>query len=123
MELANRLRKIIISEKHDDLVSLLEEEDEKDNLCCCIACYLEDIVSETGIWQAFTRQHRGLYGKDLPFYHTVDYYHDEINLEDIYFLLWHFFSTVLYDEMIISPLNPASAFPVACCGVSEHNKK
>ena len=106
LELANRLRKIIDSEKHDYLVSLLEEEEEKDNLCCCFACYLEDIVSETGIWQAFTRQHRGLYGKDLPFYHTVDYYHDEINPEEIYFLLWHFFSTALYDEMIISPLNP-----------------
>ena len=101
--LANRLWKIIDSQKHDYLVSLLEEEEEKDNLCCCLACYLEDILSEAGIWQAFTRQHRELYGKNLPFYKTVDYYHDEINPEDIYFLLWHFFSKALYDEMIISP--------------------
>jgi len=105
LELASRLRIIIDSEKHDYLVSLLDEEEDIENLCCCLACYLEDIVSETGIWQAFTGKHRELYRKDLPFYKTVEYYHEEINAEDIYFLLWYFFSTAVYDEMIISPQN------------------
>jgi len=83
----------------------LLDEDERENLSCYLACYLEDIVSETGIWRAFTMQHRELYKKDLPFYGIVDYYHDEINKEDVYFLLWYYFSTALYTETIFAPFS------------------
>ncbi|MBL7111150.1 MAG: DUF3843 family protein [Bacteroidales bacterium] len=104
MELSNRIKKIVESSVHENIVSLLEE-DERANLCCYLACYLEDIVSETGIWRAFTSQHNELYGKDLPFYHTVNYYPDEVNLEEVYFLLWYFFSTTLYRETVFTPVS------------------
>lgn len=55
-----------------------------------LAHYLEDVISDFGLWAAFTSKHRELYGKYLPFY-TIDeenYYCDEINPEDVRFLIW-----------------------------------
>lgn len=49
-----------------------------------IAAYLEDQISELGLWQSFTAEHKRLYGKYLPFYPTnSNYVADEINEEDI----------------------------------------
>mgnify|MGYP000222972977 FL=1 len=55
-----------------------------------IAAYLEDQISELGLWQSFTAEHKRLYGRYLPFYPTnSNYVADEINEEDIRFIIWN----------------------------------
>ncbi|MDH6358847.1 DUF3843 family protein [Parabacteroides sp. PF5-9] len=64
---------------------------EAKQICMRLTAYFEDIVSQTGIWQAFIKQHHILYGSYLPFYPiNQEYYMDEVNLEDVRFLVWHF---------------------------------
>lgn len=51
--------------------------------------YLEDCVNNSGGWNKFIRLHKRLYGRFLPFYTlTGAYADDEINFEDVSFLLW-----------------------------------
>lgn len=53
------------------------------------ALYLEDCVADAGNWREFIHWHKKSYGRYLPFYPaTEDYLPDEINREDIAFLLW-----------------------------------
>ncbi len=62
-----------------------------DILACFLVSYLEDVVSGSNIWFTFTKCHHKAYGKYLPFYDTSeDYIPDEINLQDVKFLLWYF---------------------------------
>ena len=55
-----------------------------------LAYYLEDVVSELGFWRTFVAKHKALYGKYLPFFPIDEsqYYLDEVNLQDVRFLLW-----------------------------------
>lgn len=56
-----------------------------------MAAYFEDVISGLNIWRSFLNEHKALYGKYLPFYTPDDhYYDDEVNYEDIRFLLWHY---------------------------------
>lgn len=64
------------------------------DVCCrtalYLAAYLEDQVSGLRLWQTFLKEHKRLYGSLLPFYElTSDYYADEVNREDVAFLLWN----------------------------------
>ena len=69
--------------------------------------WFEDVISQNGIWQAFTNECEQMYGKKLPFYPLGDnYYPDEINQEDIQFLLWHNLQTVTRTQRIINPTSP-----------------
>jgi len=62
-------------------------------LACVLTAYFEDVISETRLFSAFTRQHKKMYGKELPFYEISDeYYDDDINEYDIYFLIWYHLS-------------------------------
>lgn len=72
-----------------------------------VALYLEDIVSDAGIWAWFVNKHKSLYGKELPFYDVGEnYYLGEPNLQDIQYLLW---SGVMENRStsIINPETPA----------------
>ena len=72
-----------------------------------MAYYLEDVVSGLGFWHVFVAKHKALYGKYLPFY-TIDetnYYTDEINQTDIYFLLWMAVQNNKR-ETLVNPENP-----------------
>lgn len=101
-KLCNRLLK---ENRNDPLVDDMNGLEYKE-LTCMLVCLFEDVVSEINIWRSFTGEHKRLYGKFLPFYDTTDdYYDDEINLQDIMFLIWHFFSTVEVD-ILISPYYP-----------------
>lgn len=72
-----------------------------------ITGWFEDVISQNGIWQAFTNECEQMYGKKLPFYSLSDnYYPDEINQEDIQFLLWHNLQTVTRTQRIINPTSP-----------------
>ncbi|HEC44942.1 hypothetical protein LCGC14_2117190 [marine sediment metagenome] len=104
LDLSNRLYKTIKTRPELGLFSEIHTDD-SENLCCYLTCYLEDVVSEIGMMRAFTKQHRELYGKDLPFYSPAEYDYNDINREDIYFLLWHYFSVILYEDTIVSPVS------------------
>lgn len=58
------------------------------------ALYFQDAIAQTGGWKAFTTRHRMLYGQPLPFYACNDYIDDEINRDDVCFLLWKSLSDV-----------------------------
>ena len=67
--------------------------------------YLEDCVNNSGSWNTFIRLHKQLYGRFLPFYTlTESYADDEINPEDVSFLLWTLLSPVT--DSSPSPWNP-----------------
>ncbi len=105
--IANRIYGIM---ERTELVNSFEEEETK-QICIRMAAYFEDVISGTGIWRAFILAHKELYGKYLPFYTPDDhYYDDEVNLEDVRFLLWHY--TQQYHGYrkgtFVSPDNPAN---------------
>ncbi len=67
------------------------EKDEVNQICIRMAAYFEDVISGLNIWRSYITEHKALYGKFLPFYTPDDhYYDDEVNYEDIRFLLWHY---------------------------------
>jgi len=85
--IANRIYDIM---EKTELVNSFEGEETK-QICIRMAAYFEDVISGMGIWRAFILTHKELYGKYLPFYTPDDhYYDDEVNLEDVRFLLWHY---------------------------------
>ncbi|MBD5224662.1 MAG: DUF3843 family protein [Bacteroidales bacterium] len=88
-----------------------------------IVSYLEDLVSQAGIWQAFVAICRKRYGKAIPFY---DYCPEEENdifefptPQGISFILWYSLNTT-HPGAFINPLNAAieslamSLMPVLC---------
>lgn len=88
---------------------LFEQDNDTREFCICLTAWFEDIISETGIWQAFTSECKRLYGSYLPFYHLDDdYFPDEINEEDVCFLLWHHVQQTR-ENQIIHPENPLIA--------------
>lgn len=84
------------------------EKEKMKRAACCITAYFEDIISKIGIWKAFTDECKRLYDSYLPFYQLTDeeYFNDEINVEDIRFLLWHHIQQTR-DKSIINPENEA----------------
>lgn len=67
------------------------EKDEVTQISIRMAAYFEDVISGLNIWRSFITEHKAMYGKYLPFYTPDDhYYDDEVNYEDIRFLLWHY---------------------------------
>jgi hypothetical protein len=57
--LSNKLFRIFNSWPVEGLLSEIRKEEIED-LCCYIACYLEDVVTGTGMMKAFTEQHKEL---------------------------------------------------------------
>lgn len=65
--------------------------EEQQRISMLLTLYLEDCVADEGAWREFIQWHCEMYGRYLPFYSlTESYLPDEINLEDITFLLWSF---------------------------------
>ena len=105
--LANRIYDMMVE---TELINSFEPEDTK-QICIRMAAYFEDVISGLGIWRAFITKYKELFGKYLPFYTPDDhYYDDEVNYEDVRFLLWHF--TQQYHGFkkgtFVSPDNPAN---------------
>jgi hypothetical protein len=85
--------------------SSMESEYDQDirvKISIIVTAYFEDVVSSIGLWRTFIRKHKELYGKYLPFYdiNEDNYYEDEINLEDVIFLIWAAFQKDSYDDFI-----------------------
>ena len=75
-------------------------------LALYVAAYLEDVISGLGLWQSFTAEHEKLYGKRLPFYAlSSDYLEDEINEEDIRFLIWNTWQKSSFAHDYIHPMD------------------
>lgn len=102
--IANEIHKRLYS---STIADAFEEEENIRYTSLCLAAWFEDVISQTGIWQAFTAECRKRYGAYLPFYHIKgDYFPDEINLEDIRFLLWHHIQYLCRGISAINPENP-----------------
>jgi len=98
--LCNKVLKII---QQSEISVFVDNPKEEKGLACVLVAYFEDVISETRLFSAFTRQHKKMYGKELPFYKIPDdYYDDEVNLPDIYFLIWYYIS-ILEEEYLIDP--------------------
>lgn len=103
LKIANRLhdcwRFSLAKDDFDDEVQVI--------VSIVVAAYFEDVVSYTNLFGAFVRKHKELYGKPLPFYNTNEgsYYEDEINKQDVLFLVW---STLEKESMgeFLNPENP-----------------
>lgn len=96
VELANRLREA-------GTLTVLPEPFHK-RLCLYVAAYLEDVVSELGLWKSFIRKHKQLYGKPLPFYPVPESYaEDEINVEDVRFIIWNTWQKAHYEHPYVNP--------------------
>ena len=66
--------------------------------------YLEDIVSDLGIFKSFRDKHKELYASMLPFYASEDdYAEDTINYSDIRFLVWYIASLHIFGEALLFP--------------------
>lgn len=105
--IANQVYEIMVK---TELINSFEEE-ETIQVCLRMAAYFEDVISGTGMWRTFINRYKKMYGRYLPFYTTDDYYYDdEVNVEDIRFLLWHY--TQQYHGFrkgtFVSPDNPAN---------------
>ncbi len=77
------------------------------SLALDLTLYFEDVVSYLGLWKAFISKHYELYGKYLPFYDYDEgsYYVDEVNIEDVCYLVWaHRMETK--QDVFINPENP-----------------
>jgi hypothetical protein len=70
---------------------------------CFMVSYFEDVISQTYLFATFRKKHFELYGKKLPFYaiDEDDYFEDEINYEDIKFLIWYF-ANAHQDEKVLN---------------------
>lgn len=97
-DICNQVYWTIDNLQNDDKLEFEWDENEIKWFSIFLTCYFEDIISQAGIWKSFTSKHNELYGKHLPFYDSKEYYDDEINLEDIKFLIWYFFSVNQHDE-------------------------
>lgn len=81
--------------------------EDQQQVALTFALYLEDCVADGGNWRQFINWHRESYGRYLPFFSlTADYLPDEINREDVAFLLWAINSPVGEDfDGVENPLD------------------
>ncbi len=103
LNLSNAVKEVFTANKS----SVFLNDEEIDYLSCFLTSYFEDIISGTNIWKAFTNIHNQLYQKRLPFYptdETDEYVEEEINVQDVSFLIWYFLNT-LKEDKFIAPYN------------------
>ena len=103
-DIARKIQKAILSINQSAYLYANMTDEEINRMACYLGCYFEDIISQAGMWQTFTREHFELYGRYLPFYDTTEYYPDEINQQDVCFLIWYFFS-LTFRDFLINPAN------------------
>ncbi|MGL5317140.1 MAG: DUF3843 family protein [Bacteroidales bacterium] len=77
-------------------------------LCAINAtAYLEDIISTPSLWKAFTTKYEAEYGKKLPFYDIDDdYIENEVNLQDLQFIVWFTLQRNVKEGTVIDPADP-----------------
>lgn len=101
LDICNVVKRILIKKYLQILLKYFDLE-EVSLLSCLLTSYFEDIISETHIWTSFVKKHESLYNKKLPFYNTDEYYDNEINIQDVQFLIWYFFNTIQMEKFVHS---------------------
>lgn len=103
LDLANRLLPIIEKSYMYQSEGAITQQ----RVAISMALYLEDCVADGGNWRQFIRWHKRSYGRYLPFYSLTDHYlADEINKEDIAFILWGINSPVGEDfDFVENPMD------------------
>jgi len=104
LKICNDVKRAIATNKQSFVLQMYLDKKDINYLACFLTSYFEDIISETKIWNSFVKIHQRLYKKQLPFYILDEYYEEEINLQDISFLIWYFLNTV-QEEKFIAPFN------------------
>lgn len=100
LKIANTIYSNLKTE-HRFILLRFVDEDEIINLCCFITCYYEDVISQTNIWQSFKNLYFEAHHNKLPFYTLGEHYIDEeINEEDIAFLIWYYLNTIQGEKFI-----------------------
>lgn len=59
-------------------------------LAVVLVSWFEDYANEIGLWSAFTRKNKELYGYRLPFFNADNGDDGEMNTAGIAYLLWHY---------------------------------
>lgn len=93
LRLCNEVKRILETTGQIFLRNLVDSGELK-SLTCILVSYFEDVISESGVWEAFVSVHERKYGKPLPFYPCEDYAEQEINEEDVAFLIWNVVTTL-----------------------------
>ncbi|MGL4331890.1 MAG: DUF3843 family protein [Bacteroidales bacterium] len=86
LNLAKKIYNTLLN--YEDLKAM--EQDVMKQLSLTLTAYLEDIISDYGMWNAFRNLHKRMYDKWLPFYEVnkKEYVFDEINRVDVMLLSW-----------------------------------
>jgi len=95
----------ILNAHSDEYDKQCMDVDDNSDMAVWLTLWFMDVVSEGGMWSAFTSECKRRYGRYLPFYdfEESDYYPDEVNEVDLRFLLWHYFQTLHDKESVINP--------------------
>ena len=101
LKLCNKVYTIFQEPMYLKLLDLVNDEDLK-QISCVIVGYFEDIISNIGLWKTFVNQHQKMYGKKLPFYQIEEYYDNEINEEDVCFLMWYLLNS-MQNKTLVGP--------------------
>lgn len=89
--MANKVRKVLTKPEYREFVEVNQPfYDWPDFLSVFLTSYLEDLVSGLGIWNAFIKENKKRTGRELPFVDLEEYYTEEINPQDVAFLLWFY---------------------------------
>ena len=104
LKLSNEVKQAIFFSGKSVVFHMYLDKSQINTLCCFLASYFEDIISGTNIWNTFVRYHSRLYKKPLPFFEAEEYFPEEINLQDVCFLIWYFMNTI-QQEKFIAPYN------------------
>ncbi len=104
LKVCNDVKKVITTNQQSVIFQKYLYPDDINLLSCFLTSYFEDLISKTNIWNSFVRIHQRLYRKYLPFYNLDEYYEEEINHQDISFLIWYFLNT-MQEEKFFSPFN------------------
>lgn len=77
-----------------------------DRIALTLTDYMQDIVSDAGLWRSFVDANRELYGYSVPFHITTEKYVDyELNREDVRFLVWYVVAMLWEEKRTIYPHN------------------
>ncbi len=99
--LANRIYDVIDGSEYGDK---LKKSDDILYVSLCLAAWFEDVVSQTGIWNAFTEESKRRYGRHIPFYSDeASYVTGEPNLADVKFILWNYLQQKEFDSVFVAP--------------------